>query len=335
MTNINTGWMGPNVADGTRSGSQSYANAYATALKLFSGEVFTAFNAATIFKGLVRNYTLRGGKSKQFLLTGKLSSGYMVPGTPILGDSGMLSNEKTIVMDQLLVSSQFVYDLDEILAQWSSRSEISKQIGEALALNYDDKICRTLCLGATEASVVTGEPGGFQVNIGSGNTNDAQALVDGFFEAASVLDERSAPQDGRCAVLSPRQYYSLISSVDTNILNRELGNSQGDMNSGKGLYSIAGIHIYKSNVLANQYGKSASDNAQVTGENNDYAVNNTNLAGLVFHREAAGTVEAIGPSIETTSGDFHVQYQGDLIVGKMAMGAGTLRTSVAGSLQAA
>jgi hypothetical protein len=54
----------------------------------------------------------------------------------------------------------------------------------------------------------------------------------------------------------------------------------------------------------------------------------------VFHREAAGVVEAIAPSIETTSGDFHVQYQGDLIVGKLAMGAGSLRTSVAGSLQA-
>ena len=29
------------------------------------------------------------------------------------------------------------------------------------------------------------------------------------------------------------------------------------MNSGKGLYSIAGIRIYKSNVLAGQYGKDA------------------------------------------------------------------------------
>jgi hypothetical protein len=149
-------------------------------------------------------------------------------------------------MDDLLVSSQFVYDLDEVLAQYSTRSEISKQIGEAMALFYDDRIARVLAKAATEASVVTGEPGGFQVNIGAGNTNDAQAIVDGFFEAAAVLDERSAPADGRVAVLSPRQYYSLISSVDTNILNREIGNSQGDMNSGKGLYSIAGISIYVS-----------------------------------------------------------------------------------------
>ena len=330
-----TAFQGNNVADGSRTPSQNYDTRYATALKLFSGEVYNAFNSATIFKGLIRNYSLRGGKSKQFLLTGKLAAGYHTPGEAIAPAAGLKSNEKTIVMDDLLVSSQFVYDLDEILSQWSSRSEISKQIGEALALHYDDRLARVLCKAATESSVVTGEPGGFQVNIGSGNTNDAQAIVDGFFEAAAVLDERSAPSDGRVAVLSPRQYYSLISSVDTNILNRDIGNSQGDMNSGKGLYSIAGIRIYKSNVLANQYGKNATANAAVSGENNDYAVNNANLAGLVFHREAAGCVESIAPSIETTSGDFHVQYQGDLIVGKLAMGADTLRVSVAGSLQAA
>ena len=330
-----TAFQGNNVADGSRTPSQNYDTRYATSLKLFSGEVYNAFNSATIFKGLVRNYSLRGGKSKQFLLTGKLDSGYHTPGQAITPAAGMKSNEKTIVMDSLLTSSQFVYDLDEILSQWSSRSEISKQIGEALALHYDDRIARILAKGATESSVVTGEPGGFQVNIGSGNTNNAQAIVDGFFEAAAVLDERSAPADSRCAVLSPRQYYSLISSVDTNILNREIGNNQGDMNSGKGLYSIAGIHIYKSNVLANQYGRNATANAAVSGEENSYVVDNSALAGLVFHKEAAGTVEAIGPSIETTSGDFHVQYQGDLIVGKLAMGADTLRVSVAGSLQAA
>ena len=329
---INSGWVGPNVANGGRTAAQDYATRYATGLKLFSGEVFNAFNDATIFKGLVRNYALRGGKSKQFLLTGKLSAGYHTPGNAILGDDGLKSNEKTIVMDDLLVASQFVYDLDEVLSQWNSRSEISKQIGEAMAKHYDERIARVLVGASTEASVVTGEPGGFEVNIGAANTNNAQAIVDGFFEAAAVLDERSAPQDGRVAVLSPRQYYSLISSVDTNILNREIGNTQGDMNSGKGLYSIAGIRIYKSNVLASLYGTTPS---AVSGENNVYSTDCADLAGLVFHREAAGTVEAIAPSIETTSGDFHVQYQGDLIVGKLALGAGSLRTSVAGALRAA
>lgn len=317
----------PNAVNGNQS--NAFADKYATALKLFSGEVFNAFNSASIFKGLVRNYTLRGGKSKQFLLTGTLGAGFHTPGTPILGDTSLKANEKTINADDLLVSSQFVYSLDELLSQYSTRSEVSKQIGEALAKFYDVRIARVLDIASREASVVTGEPGGFEVSIGAGNQYNAQKIVDGLFEAAAVLDERNAPQEGRVAVLNPRQYLGLISAVDTNILNRELGASQGDINSGKGLYSIAGIRLYKSNNLPFQ----AAYNSAVTGENNDYTDANATCAGLVFHREAAGVVETLGPSIETTSGDFGVQYQGDLVVGKLSMGVGTLRTSVAGSLQ--
>lgn len=327
MTNI-ANLHRPNAVNGNQS--NTFANKYATALKLFSGEVFNAFNAASIFKGLVRNYTLRGGKSKQFLLTGTLGAGFHTPGSPILGDTALKANEKTINADDLLVSSQFVYSLDEILSQYSTRAEISKQIGEALAKFYDIRIARVLDIASREASVVTGEPGGFEVSIGSGNAYNAQKIVDGLFEAAAVLDERNAPQEGRVAVLNPRQYLGLISAVDTNILNRELGASQGDINSGKGLFSIAGIRLYKSNNLPFL----AAYNSAVTGENNDYADANATCCGLVFHREAAGVVETLGPSIETTSGDFGVQYQGQLVVGKLSMGVGSLRTSVAGSLQA-
>ena len=327
MTNI-ANLHRPNAVNGNQS--NTFANKYATALKLFSGEVFNAFNAASIFKGLVRNYTLRGGKSKQFLLTGTLGAGFHTPGSPILGDTALKANEKTINADDLLVSSQFVYSLDEVLSQYSTRAEISKQIGEALAKFYDIRIARVLDIASREASVVTGEPGGFEVSIGSGNAYNAQKIVDGLFEAAAVLDERNAPQEGRVAVLNPRQYLGLISAVDTNILNRELGASQGDINSGKGLFSIAGIRLYKSNNLPFL----AAYNSAVTGENNDYADANATCCGLVFHREAAGVVETLGPSIETTSGDFGVQYQGQLVVGKLSMGAGSLRTSVAGSLQA-
>ena len=326
MANISN-IVGQNAVNNSDITGANYATKYATALKVFSGEVFNAFNSASIFKGLVRSYDLRGAKSKQFLLTGKLSAGYHTPGTPILGDAGIKSNEKTIVMDDLLVASQFVYELDEILSQWSARSEISKQIGEALAKHYDERIARVLTLASAEASAVTGEPGGFRVQLGAGNQYNAQALVDGFFEAASVLDERNAPQEGRVAVLNPRQYHSLVSSVDTGILNRDLGSTQGSLNSGEGLYSIAGISIRKSNNLPFLAGTVAA----VTGENNTYNGDFTNTCGLLFHREAAGVVQSIAPSVETTSADFRVQYAGDLIVGKLAMGCGSLRTSVAGA----
>jgi hypothetical protein len=244
-------------------------------------------------------------------------------------------------MDQLLVSSAFLYDLEEVLSHYDLRGPISRQIGYQLAQHYDRRVFRTLDLASGETAAVTGEPGGFQVNIGVGNEYNAQAIVDGFFEAAAVLDERSAPQEGRVAVLSPRQYYSLISSVDTNILNRDIGTTtQGSLNSGEGLYEIAGIKIYKSNNIPflGKYGTATGDaieNTDTTNEKNGYGDTSdfTNACGLIFHRDAAATVEAIGPSVQTTSGDFNVQYQGSMIVGRLAMGVGSVRVSVAGALR--
>ena len=46
-----------------------------------------------------------------------------------------------------------------------------------------------------------------------------------------------------------------------------------------------------------------------------------NTCGLIFQREAAAVVEAIGPQVQVTSGDVSVVYQGDVILGRLAMGA--------------
>ena len=108
---------GPNN-DGYDAGNAPNGAKYATYLKLFSGEVFKAYEAACIAKGTVQNRTLTNGKSMQFIFTGRMTADYHTPGTPILGEGNPPLAEKTIVMDDLLVSSAFVYDLDETLAQY-------------------------------------------------------------------------------------------------------------------------------------------------------------------------------------------------------------------------
>jgi hypothetical protein len=299
----------------------AYDTKYATYLKLFTGEMIKAYESATIAKGTVMNRSLRNGKSAQFIYTGRMEATYHQPGTPILGTNDPPVAEKTIVMDDLLISSAFVYDLDETLAHYSLRSEISAKIGHALAEAYDKKIFRVIAKAARQAHPITAapgpEPGGSQIQLGSGNEYNAQALVDAFFEAASIMDEKNVPKTGRNAVLSPRQYYALISQVDTNILNRDYGNNAGSVQSGEGLYEIAGIKIMRSNNLPFLAGTVAS----VNGENNDYSGNFANHAGLIYGKEAAGVVEAIGPQIQTTGSDVKTMYQGDIIVGRMAMGA--------------
>jgi hypothetical protein len=313
----------------------AYDTKYATYLKLFSGEMFKAYEGATIAKGTVQSRTLKNGKAMQFIFTGRMEAAYHEPGTPILGSGDPPVAEKTIVCDDLLISSAFVYDLDETLAHYSLRSEIAKKIGYALAEAYDKKIFRQIAKAAREAHPITAapgpEPGGSVIQLGANKEYDAQALVDAFFEAASILDEKNLPKMGRTAVLSPRQYYALVSQVDSNILNRDYGNTQGNLNSGEGLYEIAGISIKRSNNLPFLAGSIAA----VNGENNNYSGNFSTHCGLIYYKDAAGVVEAISPSVQTTSGDVSVMYQGDLIVGRLAMGCGTLNPAAAIELQSA
>ena len=324
-----------NKAVSNTAGSQAYDTKYATYLKLFSGELFKAYESATIARDTVQRRTLKNGKSLQFIFTGRMQAAYHTPGEPILGSGDPPVAEKTIQCDDLLISSAFVYDLDETLAHYSLRSEISSKIGHALAEAYDKKVFRTIAKAAREAHPITAapgpEPGGTQIELGVTKEYNAQALVDAFFEAAAVLDEKNLPKTGRTAILNPRQYYALVSQVSSNILNRDYGNSQGNLNSGEGLVEIAGIQIKRSNNLPFLAGNVQGQ----SGENNDYSGDFSTHCGLIYQRDVAGIVEAVGPQVQVTSGDVSVLYQGDVMVGRLAMGAGTLNPAGAIELTSA
>ena len=324
-----------NKAVSNTAGSQAYDTKYATYLKLFSGELFKAYESATIARDTVQRRTLKNGKSLQFIFTGRMQAAYHTPGEPILGSGDPPVAEKTIQCDDLLISSAFVYDLDETLAHYSLRSEISSKIGHALAEAYDKKVFRTIALAAREAHPITAspgpEPGGTQIELGVTKEYNAQALVDAFFEAAAVLDEKNLPKTGRTAILNPRQYYALVSQVSSNILNRDYGNNQGNLTSGEGLVEIAGINIKRSNNLPFLAGTVTGQ----SGENNDYSGDFSTHCGLIYQRDVAGIVEAVGPQVQVTSGDVSVLYQGDVMVGRLAMGAGTLNPAGAIELTSA
>ena len=344
----------------TRPGQLNSANdARALYLKLFSGEMFKGFQHNAIARDLVMKRTLTNGKSLQFVYTGHTKAEYHVPGNSILGntDGAPPVAEKTITIDDLLISSAFVYELDETLAHYELRGEISKKIGYALAQKYDRLIFRAIAKGARQASPITKtgfvEPGGTQIRVGTNNqASDAYvpaSLINAFYDAAAALDEKGVSSEGRVAVLNPRQYYELIQGVGSNgLINRD---TQGTaLQSGQGIIEIAGIKIYKSMNIpffgsyGTKYGSASATNpgvtspgnvgsfvgetaedgrASVTGINNNYgnASDFANSCGLIFQKEGAGVVEAIGPQVQITSGDVSVVYQGDVILGRLAMGA--------------
>jgi hypothetical protein len=337
-------------------------------LKLFSGEMFKGFQNNTIARDLVMKRTLTGGKSMQFIYTGRTKSEYHTPGNSILGDSNNAPPvaEKTITVDDLLISSAFVYNLDETLAQYDMRSEISRKIGYALAEKYDRLIFRQIAKGARLASPVSktgyAEPGGTQIQVGTGAGAESDAydqvkLVNAFYDAAAALDEKGVSQDGRVGVLNPRQYNVLIQATgDNGLINRDMQGAS--LQSGKGVVEIAGIKIYKSMNIPffGKYGVNyggaitspgntgdfisetieAGTVSSAAGPRNNYGAANAfdTSCGLIFQREAAGCVEAIAPQVQVTSGDVSVIYQGDVILGRLAMGADFLNPAAAVELYA-
>jgi len=336
-------------------------------LKLFSGEMFKGFQNNTIARDLVMKRTLKNGKSMQFIYTGRTKSEFHTPGNSILGDSNNAPPvaEKTITVDDLLISSAFVYELDEVLSHYDLRSEISRKIGYALAEKYDRLIFRAIARGARAASPITKsgyvEPGGTQIRVGTNaQASDAYvpaSLINAFYDAAAAMDEKGVSSEGRVGVLNPRQYYELIQAVGSNgLVNRDVQGSA--LQSGNGIIEIAGIKIYKSmnipffSSYGTKYGSASATNpgvadpgntgsfvaeavedaaTDVTGINNEYGEETefANSCGLIFQREAAGCVEAIAPQVQVTSGDVSVIYQGDVILGRLAMGADYLNPAAA------
>ena len=95
----------------TRPGQLNAADdARALYLKLFSGEMFKGFQRNTIARDLITKRTLKNGKSLQFIYTGRTTAEYHTPGNSILGNSDGAPPvaEKTITVDDLLISSAFV-----------------------------------------------------------------------------------------------------------------------------------------------------------------------------------------------------------------------------------
>ena len=360
--------------NGALTNAGTEAQRRALYLKLFSGEMFKGFQHNTIARDLVTRRTLKNGKSLQFIYTGRTKSEFHIPGQSILGNDEKSPPvaEKTITVDDLLISSAFVYELDETLAHYDLRGEISRKIGYALAENYDRRIFRAITKAARQASPVTmtnfKEPGGSMLKVGADTSTDkkdaydSDKLVNAFYDAAAILDEKGVSGDGRVAVLNPRQYYALIQNVSGNgLINRDVQGTA--LQSGNGIIEIAGIKIYKSMNIPffGKYGTSADPNrtgydskdnmgsfvgatmedmeqaanggtpagGQKTTNNYGLAAKFANSCGLIFQKEAAGVVEAIGPSVQVTSGDVSVVYQGDVILGRLAMGADFLNPACA------
>jgi Major capsid protein len=277
-------------------------------LKVYAGEVLTAFAEQNKFadRTMVRN--ISSGKSAQFPASWKANATYHTPGNEILGDLiGM--NERVIVIDDLLISPVFIANIDEAKSHYDVRSEYSKQCGAALARTMDKNLAQVGLLAARASATVTGGNGGTVITSATAKTVAAD-LETACFAAAQALDEKDVPEDDRYVYLKPAQYYLLVNST-SRAINRDF-NGDGSVADGT-IFRIAGLKIVKTNNLPQ---------AVVNTGPAAYQGTFTNTAALVMHRSAVGTVKLIDLAVEMA---YDIRRQGTLVVSKYAIGHGILR----------
>ena len=321
-------------------------------LKKFAGEVLTTFEQTNVMKPLHTIRTINNGKSAQFPVTGTATAGYHVVGDDLInasnsgGVQAIKHAEKIINIDELLVASTFVANLDELRNHYDVRSIYSSELGQALANKFDRQVIQTALINtatwdgsgiATPATAtITGNYAGscvysaagtddankrFLGSTGAGTMDtDGLYLAKAIYQAAQLLDEKDVPSEGRVCIVSPQRYYNLIQAETASGNNLLTINRDWD---GQGSYAkgtvaqVAGITVVKTNYLP------TADVAAETGQANTYSDTfGTKVMGLVFHKSAVGTVKLQDLSTES---EYQIQRQGTLMVAKYAMGHGGLR----------
>ena len=286
----------------------------------FAGEVMTTFNTNAIFKELHRTRTITQGKGASFPAIGKMKARYHVPGTPILGSNNPKIGERTINIDDLLISDVVIYDLEDAKLHYDVRGEYSRQCGTVLAQTFDKKIALLGYLAARGTGVTTDYAGG-TVLANADAAEDAEVLRKLIFKAAQTMDEKDVPEEDRHVIVKPAQFYML--AQDTVLLNKDWG-GQGDYAHAR-VPMVANMTVHKTNNLPN------GDNitTSISGENNSYIGDFTNSVALCMNRQAVGTVKMFDLAVEMSGKDFHIMYQADMVVAKYAMGHGILRPDCA------
>lgn len=325
----------------------SWANDNALFLKQFAGEVLTTFEMENVMMPLHTVRSISSGKSAQFPTTGIASATYHTPGESLMttdngsGASKYLSRVKhaevVISIDDMLVSSAFIANIDEAKNHYDVRSIYSTEIGRQLAYVADKNLIRSVISGAVATTDRFG--GSASAYLGATETYDDElsstalgdALATAFFNVAQKMDEKGVPQNDRYAVVTPEVYYQLV-NLNKDAISRDYNPEVNGSKAGGYIVQIAGIRILKSNNIPTTdeatTGVAPHNSSQVA--NDVFGANGTGYGafnflrskGIIFQKEAVGTVKLLDLAVES---DYSIERQGTLMVAKYAMGHGVLR----------
>lgn len=297
-------------------------------LKMFSGEVLTAFTAATLTKGKTREKNITSGKSFQFPRTGTSQAQYLQRGQEMLGNP-FATGEVEVTIDGPLVAHHALWDFDVAMSQFDVRGPMTADMGQALARMYDQNNFRQIALSARTAAV--GEfPGGDTIRdaslVSTGTSIDGSAWMDAIRQAKIAKQKKDIPASMPWYMVSTPEVFDAIKYAK---------NSAGQYINLNSLIQLAtagvgsvpteairfeGVTLFSSNLLPQS---NDSANADVFSK---YRADFSKTSALMWQPDAVAVLTLMGIATETTR---DVRRQEDFIVSKQAVGHGTLRAECA------
>ena len=269
-------------------------------LKVFAGEVLTSFERASKTAGADMERSISSGKSATFPVMGRVAAAYHTAGAEING-SDVNHNEKVITINDLLISSVFLSNIEEAKNHWDVRSAYSQEIGRALAFTKDKHILQTIGQASLASANVSDSgygAGATITNTGIASATDAtaaNAMIDALFGAAKQLDANYVPSEGRKCFMRLEEYYKLANA--TNAVNVDFS-GRGSIAEGK-VVKIAGIELVPvAHFVSSNVNSGVDQGSATAGGSNPQAVNLTNYVALVSHPSAVGTVKLMDLGVE-------------------------------------
>lgn len=298
-------------------------------MKVFTGEVLTAFSRTSVMMSRHQVRTISHGKSASFAVMGRTRAKYLAPGSSLDDQrKNMEHNERVIAIDGLLTADCLITDIDDAMNHYDVRVEYSRQLGEALAMGADCAIINELANEATKdgnipdngtgADKVLGTGKAFEFVTGLDVTQGAaygNKILEGLLAARAQMTKNYVPQGDRYCLLTPEGYSAVMKALMPDAANYH---ALFDPNTGK-LQTICGFEVIEVPHLLND------------GIDGKHALNkkikDACLQGIVFHRSAVGTVKLKDLAMERAR---RAEYQADQIIAKYAMGHGGLRPEAVG-----
>lgn len=340
MANMTGGQqLGTNQGKGAANGQDKLA----LFLKVFGGEVLTAFarTSVTTSRHMVRSIT--SGKSAQFPVLGRTTAAYLQPGENLDDKRKDIKHtEKVITIDGLLTADVLIYDIEDAMNHYDVRSEYTSQLGESLAMAADGAVLAEiagLCNlaaasdenieGLGKASIIETRPKAQLIDNISLGTDVIKALA----EARAALTKNYVPASDRVFYCTPDVYSAILSALMPNAANYAalIDPERGSIRNVMGFEVVEVPHL-----TAGGAGSSRTTPAQDQKHafpaqyNRDNAkVAKDNVIGLFMHRSAVGTVKLRDLALERAR---RANFQADQIIAKYAMGHGGLRPEAAGAI---